>query len=58
MPREAAAVCDGEERNAVKIYFAEPRLFTKGEIRDHMSSFMGGEPYDGTCQERSKALPF
>ena len=58
MPRETAAVCDGEERDTVKINFAEARLFTKCQIRNQMSGFVRGEAYDGSSQERSNPLPF
>ena len=58
MPREAAAVCDGEERDTVEVNFANARLFTKGQISNQMSGFMRREAYDGTSQERSNALPF
>jgi hypothetical protein len=58
MPRETAAVCDGEERDTVEINFAEARLFTKRQISNQMSGFVRGEACDGTCKERSNALPF
>ena len=51
-------MCDGEERDTVKINFAEARLFTKREIGNHVSGFVCGEAYDGTCQERSNVAAF
>ena len=43
MSREAAAVGDGEERDPVEIHFAKAGLFTKGQIGNHMSGFVGDE---------------
>ena len=58
MPRQTAAVGDREKRDTVEINFAKARLFTKREIGNQMSGFVRGQPDDGTCQERSNALPF
>ena len=58
MPRKSAAVCDGEERDAVEIDFGKAWLFTKREIRRQMSGFVRGEADGGTCQERRSPLPF
>jgi hypothetical protein len=58
MPRQTAAVCDGEKRDTVEINFAKARLFTKREIGDQMSRFVRGKPGNGTCQERSNAASF
>jgi hypothetical protein len=58
MPRETRAMCDGEEWDTVKINFAEARLFAKPQIGNHVSSFVCGEAYNGTCKERSNAASF
>jgi len=51
-------MCDGEEWDTVKINFAEARLFAKRQIGNHVSSFVCGEAYSGTCKERSNAASF
>jgi hypothetical protein len=58
MPRQTAAVCDGEERDAMEIDFGESGPFTKNKARHHVASFVRGKAYGSTCQERRNTLSF
>ena len=48
---------DREERDAVKVHFPQARLFSKGEVRDHVAGLVGAETYGGACQERGNLFP-